>query len=68
MTYRELKLTDELINIIYQMGDIALKNGGNSALEAVNILYKEIANAPILTKENKPHSEIKVIEDDGHID
>lgn len=51
MEYRELKLTEELINIIYQMGDIALKNGGNAALEGVNIVYTAIANAPLRTEE-----------------
>lgn len=36
------------------MGDIALKNGGNHALEGVNMLYTAIANAPIKVKENEP--------------
>jgi|LakMenE01Jun11ns_1017448.scaffolds.fasta_scaffold9513231_2 hypothetical protein len=50
-----VELNNELIDIIYQMGDICLKAGGNQAMAGVNLIYSVIQNAPI-KQDNEPES------------
>jgi hypothetical protein len=52
MENKYLELTQDMISIIYQMGDIALKQGGNNTLEGINRLYTAVANAKTIEEIN----------------